>query len=212
MESRLVGQLEAFAAALDELHPGAASEADLRTFRHATTDLERLPQNRRRTLSEQRAQLIARYASLLEQQRSTSQQDQLLALKRWDEAMTAAELTRQQGGDPAIPDPPANAPDLLETRLASAGQAVPIDAARRLTIKAELVAGLESPAEDQPLRLQVQVERLQAGLSGKVSSEDPHSLAQSWCGLGPKSDGFAPLRERLFAALTSRYSRSETPP
>jgi hypothetical protein len=203
LESRLTAELDAFAGTLEGLDPGSASPAELRALRQGTADIDRLPQNRRRALAERRADLISRYAALLEEQQRAGRRERLLALKRWDEAMTAAEARQGSYGDTATPDPPAEAADLLEARLACTGQDVPLLAARRLAVKAELAAGRDSPREDEPLRLEVQVERLQAGLSGSAASEDPYALAVSWCRLGPKNADLTPMRERLFAALTT---------
>jgi hypothetical protein len=202
LQSQLVARLDAFAASLDGLDPGTASEADLRRLRHDTADLDRLPPPWRRTLAERRAELVARYSALLDEQRLASRREQLLELKRWDEAMTAAEIAQRQGHEPVLPDSPGPAAAWLEARLASVGQEVPRRTAQRLAVRAELAAGCESRAEDEPLRLEVQVERLQAGLSGGGSDESPRALAEAWCRLGPKDADLAPWRERLFAALT----------
>lgn len=78
---------------------------------------------------------------------------------------------------------------------------------RRLTVRAELAAALDSPPADEPLRLELQVERLQAGLGGgKRASADPSandvpSLLHAWCELGPKDPAVDELRQRFFTAL-----------
>lgn len=203
LESHLARQLDAFTTLLDGIDAGAAKESELRAFRQETHDVDRLPQARRRPLAERRSRLEAAYRALLDEQRRVGRRERLLELARWDEAMTAAEAARKAGHDADVPETPDGAGKLLEARLASARQDVPRDAARRLVVKAELAAGLDSPAEDEPLRLEVQVERLQAGLSGGRDDEGPGALAEAWCRLGPKDDGLAPLRDRLFAAATA---------
>ncbi|HEX7034976.1 MAG TPA: DUF349 domain-containing protein [Pseudomonadales bacterium] len=195
--ARVRARLDAFAAALETLAPEQASAAELRRLKQETAELDSLPANRRRPLTELRAELIRRYGRLLDEQERAGRRERLFALARWDEAMTALET----GGAGEPPTPPAGFDDLPGERRGRAGEPAPLDAARRLTIKAELAAGRESASEDETLRLEVQVERLQAGLTGAASGEDPFTLAADWCRLGPKDERFAPLRERLFAAL-----------
>lgn len=201
LETRMTARLETFEAELTDRDPRSASEAELKTFRQETADVDRLPQDRRRSLAERRSRLVARYNGLLDEQRRSSRREALAELARWDACAAAAEIVRGQGGDAPIPDAPAGAEHLREARLACEGGDVPREAARRLAVKAELAAGRESPPEDEPLRLEIQVERLQAGLSGTARAEDPQALAEDWCRLGPKDDELAPLRDRLFAAL-----------
>jgi DNA repair protein SbcC/Rad50 len=78
---------------------------------------------------------------------------------------------------------------------------------RRLAVHAELAAGLPSPAADEALRLEVQVERLQAGLKGAGASDDVDGLLRRWQSLGAKGAQLAPLRQRFFAALRALESR-----
>lgn len=195
--ARIRERLDRFAATLESLAAQHASPAELRRLHQETAELDGLPASRRRPLQEQRAELIRRYGRLLDQQQQAERRERLLELARWDAAAASAEAAPNAD----LPPPPAGFEDLLDARRAGAGQDAPFEAARRLTIKAELAAGRESAPEDEPLRLEVQVERLQAGLSGGAASEDAFALAADWCRLGPKDDRFAPLRERVFAAL-----------
>lgn len=201
LAAKLAEQLDTFATLIGERDAASASDAELRRFRQETDEVNRLPPPRRRALNERRAQLMTDYGALLDAQRRAGREEALEAFARWDEAMTATEMARRDGGEAEAPAPPAGAAGLLEARLASDGEA-PWEAARRLAVKAELIAGLESPDEDEPLRLEVQVERLQAGLSGSAREEGPQALAEAWCRLGPKDDRFAGLRERTFAAIS----------
>ena len=70
-----------------------------------------------------------------------------------------------------------------------------------MTVHAELAAGMDSPADDEALRLQLQVERLNAGFSGSAETSDPLTLARHWNRMGAKPAAAAPLRDRFFAAL-----------
>jgi hypothetical protein len=111
-------------------------------------------------------------------------------------------MTEAENGGGEEPADEAVPAAVRQARQASAGERVPMEALRRLTVRAELIAGLETPSDDEPLRLEVQVERLQAGLKGRGDEEEPRALAELWCRLGPKNADAAPLRERFFAALT----------
>jgi DNA repair protein SbcC/Rad50 len=81
------------------------------------------------------------------------------------------------------------------------GPAADFAALRRLTVRAEIAAGLPSPVEDERLRLEVQVERLRDGFSGGGDSERAEALLARWQGLGSKDAAAQPLRQRFFAAL-----------
>ena len=69
---------------------------------------------------------------------------------------------------------------------------------------------MESPHDDQALRLKLQVDQLNAGMGQRQVPPDPLDLAEAWCALGPKCWGAEDaearprcdeLRARLFAAL-----------
>ena len=123
--------------------------------------------------------------------------DRIDTLRRWDETFSLAEAALRLGGEAG----PAELPDpCFAGRAGRHDEPVPIDDLRRLTLRAEQLAGIAPPPEDQPLRLQVQVERLRAGLSGALV-DDPLQLAESWCAIGPKDTAAAPLRNRFFTAI-----------
>jgi DNA repair protein SbcC/Rad50 len=173
--------LDAFEGRLQALGAADASEAELREFRGQLEGLERLPAAARRDLAARRGELIGRYQALLGEQARSRRLARLEALERDDAAAGAP-------GD-AVPVDPA-----------------PDDAVRRLAVRAELAAGLPSPAADEALRLEVQVDRLQAGLSGDGASDDVDGLLQRWQSLGAKGATAAPLRQRFFAALRALES------
>ena len=76
------------------------------------------------------------------------------------------------------------------------------EALRRATVEAEIGAGVESPASDQPLRLEVQMERLQAGMGTRErAGVDVDGLLDRWCRHAAGLDGGSELRARFFAAL-----------
>jgi hypothetical protein len=81
-------------------------------------------------------------------------------------------------------------------------------ALRRLTVRAEILAGMESPSADQALRLEIQVEELNRSLKQQPGVDDSLELAQIWCrtpGEGPRRDE---LRTRAFAAFRILETRS----
>ena len=205
LELRCRELLDEFDAMLQQLDPVSAAEGQLREFRNAAAEIDDLPQNQRRDLAARRTDLINRYRNLLDTKATAVHQQQLLGFKHWDEAVTLAEAAGSTAADAAAGADSGPVPaQVQQARAACAGGPVPAEALRRLTVKAELVAGRESPASDEQLRLQVQVERLQAGLAGRDAAEEPQALAQQWCELGPKDAAVAPLRERFFSALTAR--------
>ncbi|MEQ8486340.1 MAG: DUF349 domain-containing protein [Pseudomonadales bacterium] len=164
--------LDAFEAHLDGLDATDASEAELRDFRAQVDPIERLPAGPRRDLAARRNHLLSRYRDLLGRQARARSDARLEALRQQDEA-----------------------------EVAGSGSAADHDAVRRLAVRAELAAGLPSPHEDESLRLEVQVERLQAGLRGDAGSDSAEALLERWRALGPKDAAAAPLRQRFFAAV-----------
>ena len=76
------------------------------------------------------------------------------------------------------------------------------EALRRATVEAEVGAGVESPESEQPLRLEVQMERLQAGMGARErAGVDVDGLLERWCRHAAGLDGGSDLRARFFAAL-----------
>ena len=77
----------------------------------------------------------------------------------------------------------------------------PLQALHRLTLEAELLAGIESPPADRQLRLEVQVEALNQSMGQRAAEKEPRELAEAWCRLGPKSSASDTLRQRFFDAV-----------
>jgi exonuclease SbcC len=198
---KLAGQcaaaLDAFAAELDALAPGAVSEAQARALRDRLRSLDGLPPALRHPLADRRAALLARHQTLLRNRERAIRQARLGELQQRDREVSAAEIAhRDRGPAPVAPEP------CFAARIGSAHAPVPEDALRRMTLRAEQAAGIAPPAEDEPLRLEVQVERLRAGLAG-AAGEPPLQLAERWCTIGPKDASIEPLRIRFFAALAA---------
>ncbi|MCZ6870730.1 MAG: DUF349 domain-containing protein [Gammaproteobacteria bacterium] len=77
------------------------------------------------------------------------------------------------------------------------------EARRRIVIKCEILAGVDSPESDQPLRLEQQVERLSRGMGSRVNVEEsPEEMIAAWCAAGPDiPEHSRSLRERFSRAL-----------
>ncbi len=116
--------------------------------------------------------------------------EELRQLKVWDIEVSDAEAAGRAIAPPApcFADRPADAD-------------APLPVLHRLTLEAELQAGVESPPEDRQLRLEVQVEALNQSMSQRAAEKEPRELAEAWCRLGPKGDAGKALRERFFTAL-----------
>jgi hypothetical protein len=123
---------------------------------------------------------IREYALAVVQQRAA---DECEALR----ASAEAEMTR-------LTRAPKEVRGLLERQLSrvAAGE-VDADlganaaAFRRLCIRAELIAGLETPPEDQPLRHEYQMQRLVASMQRgeRITPAELEGLALEWISVGP---------------------------
>ena len=105
------------------------------------------------------------------------------------------EVSRAAAEGPGIAAP---AP-LFEGRAVNVYE--PLLALHRLTLEAELLAGVESPAADRQVRLEVQVDALNKSMGQRAADKEPRELAEAWCRLGPKSAASDSLRERFFDAV-----------
>ena len=73
---------------------------------------------------------------------------------------------------------------------------------RKLAVEAEIGAGISSPPEDQGLRMEVQVSRLQSGLTARDRDPaDIDSLLERWCATAALQTDAEEIRSRLFAAV-----------
>ncbi len=165
--------LDQFASALAGTTADSAEESVLGGFMKLKTELEELPAGVKNSLLRRHDELSGRYRALLAQRAVVERGRTLNELRQADAATVAAD----------------------------SGTAADVEELRRMTVRAELAASLDSPAEDEPLRLQLQVERLNAGFSGSADTADPLTLARRWRDLGAKSEAAETLRDRFFTAL-----------
>jgi hypothetical protein len=174
-----------------------ADERTLREFKNRFADLS-LPERTRRELQRHIDELSRSYREILQMQERDAERAQLDQLRRWDESVSIDEAASRSDGAVtlAVPD------RLFEPRLDTIDNEMPRDSLRGLAIRAELLAGAESPASEHELRLQIQVDQMNAGMGRAHNAMDPLDLAREWCVLGPKHQGCDELRARFFAALT----------
>ncbi len=100
----------------------------------------------------------------------------------------------------------------LARSLAGAEVAEGADAAE-LVIRAEILAEIPSPAEEQAQRMEIQVRRLADGMGGNGNDQNPlaqvESLVAGWC-LSPADDSVTQSRaDRLIAALEKIVSSQD---
>jgi hypothetical protein len=187
--------LEAIEAELAALADDGVPAATLHNLRDRLGALDDLPAPARQPFRDRRQAVLDRLKSLEGASARHALRDTLAALAKADADLSVAEMAARSG---------APAPEISDRRFAPRRgrhtDPVPITELARLTIQAELRAGLESPPADAALRMDVQVGRLREGLAGS-RDDSPLALAHAWCALGPKDDSVNPLRERFFAAL-----------
>jgi hypothetical protein len=179
--------------------------------------------------------LRQRFRRALDTRAEHARQLREAAVRRgWDDALTAAELIRAcalataQGATPAEIDAhhaaaaaaverlehaPKPARAVLAAQLAALGQgSVSTDttantrALRLLCVRAELLAGLESPGDDAELRREHQMQRLVAsmGQGERHTPDEAEALALEWLAVGPVDPAvYGPLFARFERAARS---------
>jgi len=188
-----IDRAEAICAAMQEAVAAAnPATADRATLSRLRADLYaiRLPERLEKSLHKRFDDIARSYNQLILAGETEALCRRLDQLKAWDIGVSQAEALGN------TIDPPAPA---FAGRGAEGNE--PRKAIHRLTLEAELLAGIESPPEDKRLRLEVQVDALNQSMGRRVAEKEPPELAEAWCRLGPKSEACDPLRERFFNAL-----------
>jgi|GEM_PF-3106699 len=156
-----------------------AVKNDLGEIEHLDRDVL----NRARSLEDSFMAKLAQKALAVKAQK-------LSQLKALDVQAAASELA----GNPVAEDIAAQAKELAKRLQADD------NAHLDLVLQAETEAGIESPASDAQRRLELQVERLNAGMnSGARAAKGGMELVNHWCALKATSESET-LRDRLFAA------------
>ncbi|MDH3640973.1 MAG: DUF349 domain-containing protein [Gammaproteobacteria bacterium] len=191
----LLGEWE---AVLTDTAAADADEGVIREFRKRFAELPTLPERTERGLRNRFDEISRSYRVLLQSQAREAERARLDQLKAWDAQLGDEEARLRGASDSvelALPDP------VFKPRLATLANEVPEDALRSLAVRVELLAGIESPESERELRLQIQVDRLNAGMGQQQTDPDPLELAREWCAAGPKHEGCSELRDRMFTAL-----------
>lgn len=165
----------------------AGSDSSLDVLEATLAELDSL---RNEPLSAGSKERVSQERSRLSGLVSTRQlQDQIDTWKTWINARSSSTLDSE-----ALPQHWAGL-------AADVGQPDPVE----LVIRAEILAEVPSPAEDQGRRMEIQVQRLAEGM-GNASSDSDKSrqlemLVANWCVVQPVDVVSEPLAERLGKAL-----------
>jgi exonuclease SbcC len=165
----------------------AGSDSSLDVLKATLAELDSL---RNEPLSAGSKERVSQERSRLSGLVSTRQlQDQIDTWKTWINARSSSTLDSE-----ALPQHWAGL-------AADVGQPDPVE----LVIRAEILAEVPSPAEDQGRRMEIQVQRLAEGM-GNASSDSDKSrqlemLVANWCVVQPVDVVSEPLAERLGKAL-----------
>ena len=176
----------------DAVATANAATADRATLSRLRAELYaiRLPERLEKSLHKRFDDIARGYNQLILAGEAEALCGELGRIKAWDIEVSRAEAE----GRPVHPPSPAFADRPTDG-------AEPVEALHRLVLEAELLAGIESPAADRQLRLEVQVNALNQSMGRRAAEKEPQELAAAWCRLGPKRDSGEPLRERFFSAL-----------
>ena len=150
-----------------------------------------LPERLRRPLAKRFDDLARSYGQLLLAAEWEMLRKKLEQLKSWDAEVSQAEAEGREAPVPAA---------IFNDRGKGEGGDVQ-EALLRLTLAAEVEAGIDSPAAEAGMRLQVQAEALQDRMGQRIGPKAPKELAEDWCRIGPKTAACDPLRERFFTAV-----------
>ncbi|MCO6440428.1 MAG: DUF349 domain-containing protein [Nitrococcus mobilis] len=209
--TRLLEEAALICAQLETL-AGAGGSADRNALRRDAARLQSafqalgLPQGKEgRALRERFEAVDQALAERLQRLETTTARRQFAELKRLAELSRAWEAgTGEAVSSAGIMELPKWSLEPLQQRWAAVENGKPKtpdpEAARRICIRLEILAGIDSPSVDETLRLELQVERLSEGMgSGKepLRCQEAQRLAAQWYGM----PGGEALQERVDAAL-----------
>ncbi len=206
--------LDEYQSVFDASGPGNADPAVARDFADRFNAMRDLPREAVRRLEGRFREIDKNYRVLLRQARHRRATAGIDRLERIDAALSKLEIDAAATGldtagieaaIAAIPEweehaagPFADRVRRLRTRGSAPVQGV-IERRRSLAIEMEIVAGLETPPEDQSRRLALQVERLNQK-HRQTLDDDPQQMAERWCRAGPVERDDPTLRARFFEA------------
>jgi hypothetical protein len=175
----------------------AVSEVILRDFQNRYQSLPRIPERMQRSFDREFSELTKSGRVALKAEQQAAEQLRLQNLKHLDSDLSGLEQRHSDGEQVSFEatDP------LFENRWQLVDNPVPIEELQRLTIEAEIAAGLDSPAPDRERRLEIQVDLMNTGRGKEILQVDGAALVKHWCTLGPKANQADELRARFFAAI-----------
>lgn len=159
--------------------------------------LTQLPRAQAKTLKDQYDQALHRIDENLAQARAQAKERQWQALFTATEALRRAEVAALKNNEPEgalaeaksameqVEQWPGNSRQILEQRLEEAAQmsteqkAASTQALNELLIRADIVAGKESPEAERQARMAYQMSLLQKGL-GQQQQDTPEKLLMDW--------------------------------
>ncbi|MCZ6459095.1 MAG: DUF349 domain-containing protein [Gammaproteobacteria bacterium] len=187
---------------LAEIEAAVANEAEpsresLRQYRHRFKALEKLPAHPQRLIEKQFSEIEAAYKKRLQAHDADKSMQWLDSIEQFDHAVSQQETDHRAGGAITF-----EAPDILfADRWDQVDAPVPAQELTRLTVEAELAAGLESTQADKNLRLAIQVDAFNLAKGGAVTARGAQTLLEQWCRTGPKDTTIDELRRRFFLAI-----------
>jgi exonuclease SbcC len=210
----LIEQLNQFAAqALEQLN---AAKADIESIKAEFGTLD-LPKETAKALQNKFNASITAIATKRDSARSQAEEQSwtdlfnaLNSLREYELAVIAQTTSETLAAQKAnletlianTPRWPTGTFNLVQQRLAkadsitSANQATNTELLHTLTIRAEILAGQESPAEDKQVRMAYQVKQMQQAFGQRDSSFDP--LVLEWVALGGVATAaYSPLLTRF---------------
>ena len=169
----------------------------LRDFEARAHELEGLPREVEKRVQRALSDFTREVALAVGRRRV---QDELKHIERMEGLDAAlAQIERDGGATDAWQEEAqalkaAFAPRLNGTAAADA------EALKKLAIEAEIAAEMDSPAEDQSLRMALRMDRLRDGF-GNRDRADGAELLERWCASAADQRGAEAARERFFTAL-----------
>lgn len=192
-------------ARLEALHAQDATELrsqgkTVRALREEFDQLRQLPRAQASKVKAELQKVLKAIDQKLAQERSQAQERQWQNLHQINAALHQAENQTLQGQDCAkaldaarttmelMDQWPGNSQELLQERLNSIAQITPEiqkaseEQLSELNIRADILAGVESPESERPLRMSYQMQRLQQGL-GQAEQDTAKALLMEWLSL-----------------------------
>ena len=179
-------RLDAFEQAIANTEAKALERSLLNTVKSDLDEFEHLD----RDVIKRARRLEETFTAKLAQKAAAAKAQKLSDLKTLDIKAAASELAGESVSDEVK----------AQNSSFSSRTEAEANAHLDLVLEAETEAGIESPASNSQRRLELQVERLNAGMnSGARSTKNAMELASQWCALKATPESEA-LRSRLFAA------------